>query len=114
MNKVLDWLVLTRGRKSGHAQRSAILLAAILAEVAAIWLRTGRPGGYLVVRCRERHLFTTIWIPAASIKSLRFGLWRLQRCPVGHHWSLVTPVNEAHLTKRQRRVAGEHRDIRVP
>jgi hypothetical protein len=67
-----------------------------------------------VVRCRKDHLFTTIWIPAASVKSLRLGWWRVQRCPVGHHWSLVTPVNEADLSDDQRRVASEHRDIRIP
>jgi len=67
-----------------------------------------------VVRCRQGHLFTTIWIPAASIKSLRLGWWRAQYCPVGRHWSLVTPVREAELSKRERRFASQHQDIRIP
>ena len=51
-----------------------------------------RVGGNTVVRCRRGHLFTTLWIPGASMKSIRLGWWRVQRCPVGNHWSLVVPV----------------------
>ena len=71
-------------------------------------------GGNVVVRCRHGHLFTTIWIPGASLKSVRLGWWRIQRCPVGHHWSLVSPVRESDLTEDERRVAHEHRDARIP
>jgi len=71
-------------------------------------------GGHTVVRCREGHLFTTIWIPGASLKSLRLGWARLQRCPVGHHWSLVTPVRVADLTDEERRFAEAHRDLPIP
>ncbi|MBV9424111.1 MAG: hypothetical protein JOZ98_14445 [Solirubrobacterales bacterium] len=91
-----------------------VIVAAILLEVAGLWLRAHTLGGNVVVRCRKGHLFTTIWIPAASMKSLRLGWWRLQHCPVGHHWSLVTPVNEADLTDEQKRVSSENRDIRIP
>jgi len=73
-----------------------------------------RIGGKLVVRCREGHLFTTIWIPGASLKSLRFGWCRFQRCPVGHHWSIVTPVKESELTEEEKRTASEHKDVRLP
>ena len=52
------------------------------------------------------HLFTTIWIPGGSLKSLRFGWWRYQRCPVGHHWSVVTPVK----TMRADRAGAPHRE----
>ncbi len=71
-------------------------------------------GGNVVVRCRKGHLFTTIWVPGGSLKAVRLGWARLQRCPVGRHWSLVTPVKEADLTDEQRRVAAEHHDIRIP
>jgi hypothetical protein len=71
-------------------------------------------GGNLVVRCREGHLFTTIWIPGASLKSVRFGWWRFQWCPVGKHWSTVTPVKESELTEDDRRTARERRDVRLP
>jgi hypothetical protein len=77
-------------------------------------LASGRFGGNVVVRCRGQHLFTTLWIPGASVKSLRLGWWRLQRCPVGHHWSLVRPVRESELTPEERAEAAGQRDIRLP
>jgi hypothetical protein len=94
--------------------RARIFLAAVLLEVGALWLRSGRFGGNVVARCRQGHLFTTIWIPGASVKSLRLGWWRVQRCPVGHHWSLVRPVRKSRLTEEERREAEERRDIRLP
>lgn len=86
----------------------------MLLEATALKLRAGRFAGNVVVRCRQGHLFTTIWIPGASLKSARLGWWRFQRCPVGRHWSLVTPVRESELTEDERRIAGETRDIRIP
>jgi hypothetical protein len=71
-------------------------------------------GGNVVVRCRQGHLFTTIWIPGASLKSIRLGWARLQHCPVGKHWTLVTPVKDATLTDEERRIAGQYRDVRIP
>jgi hypothetical protein len=71
-------------------------------------------GGNVVVRCRQGHLFTTIWVPGASLKSIRLGWARVQRCPVGRHWSLVTPVKDATLSDDQRREAASHRDVRIP
>lgn len=91
-----------------------MVVAGVLFETAALWLRAHKLAGQVVVRCRSGHLFTTIWIPAASVKSLRLGWWRVQRCPVGRHWSLVTPVNEADLTEDERRRAHEAKDIRLP
>ncbi|HEX2703039.1 MAG TPA: hypothetical protein VHM72_06375 [Solirubrobacteraceae bacterium] len=87
-----------------------------LAVLATIILRRrGYPmGGNVVVRCRKGHLFTTIWVPLASLKSIRLGWWRLQRCPVGKHWSLVRPVKEVDLSEAERRSASEHRDVRIP
>ncbi len=59
-------------------------------------------------------MFTTIWLPGASLKSLRLGWWRYQRCPVGRHWSLVTPVKESDLSEEQKRIAHETKDLRIP
>jgi hypothetical protein len=73
-----------------------------------------RVGGNTIVRCRRGHLFTTIWIPGASLKSLRFGWWRFQRCPVGRHWSVVTPVRESSLSEKELRDAQTQRDVRLP
>jgi len=67
-----------------------------------------------VVRCRDGHLFTTLWIPGGSLKAIRLGWWRFQRCPVGHHWSLVTPVVAASLTEEEKLSAAGHHDAKVP
>ena len=107
-----------KDRKTSRSHRprrvGLIVVASAAVEVAGLWLRARRLGGNVVVRCGQGHLFMTIWIPAASIKAVRLGPWRLQRCPVGHHWSLVTPVNEASLTEDERAQAATHRDIRLP
>jgi hypothetical protein len=71
-------------------------------------------GGATIVRCRAGHLFTTIWIPGVSVKAVRLGWWRLQRCPVGNHWTLVSPVREADLTEDELHRARDHRDVRIP
>jgi hypothetical protein len=102
-------------RKAGARRRTGIIVAgAMLVETAGPWLRTRRIGGNVVVRCRQGHLFTTLWIPGASVTSLRLVAWRFQRCPVGKHWSLVTPVDESRLSDAERRAAHEHHDIRLP
>jgi hypothetical protein len=54
-------------------------------------------GGNTIVRCRQGHLFTTLWIPGVMVKGLDFGVARWQRCPVGNHWSLVTPVRDVRI-----------------
>jgi hypothetical protein len=101
-----------RGR---HRKRAiTIAAAAVAVEVAGLWRRGYGVGGNVVVRCRADHLFTTIWLPAVSLKSLRLGLWRFQYCPVGKHWSVVTPVKRAELSSGELQDATEHRDIRVP
>jgi hypothetical protein len=88
--------------------------AAIILSIIVMRLRGYRMGGNVVVRCRQGHLFTTIWVPGASLKAVRLGWGRFQWCPVGRHWSIVTPVKEADLTADERQFASEHRDIRVP
>jgi hypothetical protein len=103
-----------KSRRTPRPRRSLVLVAAFLLEPVALRLRGFPIGGKLIVRCREGHLFTTIWLPGASLKAVRLAWWRLQRCPVGNHWSLVTPVKEAELSEDERRIAHEHRDTRIP
>ncbi len=103
-----------RNAKPNRRQGVAIAAGAVVVEGAMLWLATSRIGGDVVVRCRDGHLFTTIWLPGASLKSLRLGPRRFQRCPVGHHWSLVTPVKESELTAEERQLARTQKDIRVP
>jgi hypothetical protein len=102
-------------RKESARRRFGVIAAvSLLVETAGLWLRTRRFGGKVIVRCRAGHLFTTIWIPAASVKSVRLGPWRVQHCPVGRHWSLVTPVNPDHLSEGERDFAREHHDLPLP
>jgi hypothetical protein len=85
-----------RQRAERRRKRRRVALAVGLAGTAAEAYELRRRGyglfGEVTVRCREGHEFTTWWIPGVSFKALRLGIWRYQRCPVGHHWSLVTPV----------------------
>ena len=92
-----------------------VAAALVVAETVVLARRRGFVfGADTVVRCRRGHLFTTLWIPGASLKAVRLGWWRLQRCPVGSHWSLVTPATVAQLTEEERRFASQHRDTRIP
>ena len=101
-------------QRSRSRRRLVIILGAFLLEPVAMKLRGYPMGGNLVVRCRKGHLFTTIWLPGASLKSVRLVWWRVQRCPVGNHWSIVTPVKKAELSADVKRSASEHKDIRLP
>src|SRR3954454_22648521 len=90
-------------------------VAVTAAEVAVLSRRRGRLfAAETVVRCRQGHLFTTLWIPGVSLKAVRLGWWRVQRCPVGHHFTVVAPVRKADLTEEERRSAHELRDSRIP
>jgi hypothetical protein len=73
-----------------------------------------RLGGNTIVRCRRGHLYTTIWIPGVKLKALDLGIARLQYCPIGKHWSLVTPVRDSDLTDEERRFARAHHDVPIP
>jgi hypothetical protein len=95
-------------------RRLRVLLALALVEPLLLWVRGYPLGGRMIVRCRRGHLFTTLWIPSVSVKALRLGWLRFQRCPVGHHWSLVTPVRDSELTDAERSAARARRDIFLP
>jgi hypothetical protein len=91
-----------------------LLLAGVLAEAMAMRARGYPIGGNLIVRCRRGHLFTTLWIPGASVKALRLGWARFQWCPVGRHWSLVTPVKDSEPSAAEKRLAHDQHDLRLP
>jgi hypothetical protein len=67
-----------------------------------------------IVRCHRGHLFTTTWIPGASVKALRLGPWRIQRCPVGKHWALVRLAKVAKLSAEEQERAHSCRDTLLP
>jgi hypothetical protein len=104
------------GRRGSRRRRLGLLgtVGSVVVEAAAI-RRAGYPlAGNVVVRCSDGHLFTTLWVPGASLKSLRLGPRRLQRCPVGGHWSVVSPVRRADLTPEAQRLAAASTDVRIP
>jgi hypothetical protein len=45
---------------------------------------------------------------------VRLGPKRFQRCPVGRHWTLITPVRAEDLTEEQRQIAAAVHDARIP
>lgn len=99
------------------------LVAVAVIVVIAVWLPTlwmrrrgmkSRGTSDVVVRCSRGHLFTTIWVPGASIKSVRLGTVRLQHCPVGKHWSKVRPVPIDQLSDAERLEAARVHDIHLP
>ena len=103
------------GRKRKSRKRSLVILVVALATEAVGLRRAGYPiAGNVVVRCRQGHLYSTIWVAGASLKSLRLGWARVQYCPIGRHWSLVTLVRRSDLTDDELEVADSHHDIRVP
>jgi hypothetical protein len=103
---------------SSKRNRRLAITGGVIAAYAVgtvIALRLGYSFGTDVpVRCRKGHLFSTVWIPGASVKALRLGPWRVQWCPVGRHVTLVSLVKNADLTDAERAFAAEHHDVRVP
>lgn len=103
---------------SSKRKRRLALTAGIVAAYAVgtvVARRQGYSFGLNVpVRCRQGHIFTTTWIPGASVKSLRLGLWRVQWCPVGRHVDLVRLVKESDLSPAEREFAAGHHDVPVP
>jgi hypothetical protein len=98
-------------------RRRTLVLALVAADVVGTLVARARGygvGGETIVRCRRGHLFATLWIPGASLKAIRLGWWRVQRCPVGRHWSLVGPVRAVDLTPDELRRARATHDLRIP
>jgi len=102
-----------RGPKSRRKKLLGIA-AGIVAEALAMRVRGYPIGTDVIVRCRRDHLFSTIWLPGVSVKSLRLIWWRVQRCPIGSHWTIVTPVRPRELSADETRAAHERKDVRLP
>ena len=98
-------------------RRKGLAIAGGATVVEALFLRrsSGKLIGFrTIVRCQRGHLFTTTWIPGVSVKALRLGPWRIQRCPVGRHWSVVRPAKIAELSEEERDRARALRDTLLP
>jgi hypothetical protein len=96
-------------------QRSLLLAVMVIVGGTVVARMLGyKVGGNTVVRCRRGHLFTTLWVPGVKLRGLELGLVRLQRCPVGSHWTLIVPVKDSTLTVEERRSAAQHHDLWLP
>jgi hypothetical protein len=98
-------------------RRLAVFAGVVVAYIAGTIIATRQGysfGKNTIVRCRRGHLFSTVWIPGASVKALRLGFWRIQWCPVGRHVDLVRPVKNADITEAERSFAMSHHDVPVP
>jgi hypothetical protein len=103
------------GTDTGARGTSRFDLADVLSgEVAGCSLRGMFESFDRPVRCSAGHLYTSIWIPLASLKALRMGTYRIQRCPVGHHWAKTYSLDPATLTDEQRAQAASVHDLRIP
>jgi len=104
---------------NGSMLRRVVTTILIAAGVAAGGTLIARRLGYnlgtnTLVRCRQGHVFTTIWIPGIKLKEIDLVIARIQRCPIGHHWSLVVPVRPDTLSAEDRAFAEAHHDIKIP
>ena len=98
-----------------RAIKPVLIIVGVIAGATLIGRRLGYNfGANTVVRCRKGHIFSTIWIPGVKLKELDLIVARVQRCPVGHHWSLCVPVKDADLTSEEKQFAREHHDIKIP
>jgi len=105
-------------RISGKSKRGLIVAGTVAAAYAAGTVAAKRMGytfgGNVVVKCYSGHVFSTIWIPGGSLKSLRLGFWRVQWCPVGKHVTLVHPLKDAEVTEEVQEAAAAEHDVRIP
>jgi hypothetical protein len=98
-----------------RAIKPVLIITGVIAAATVLGRRLGYNfGGNTVVRCRKGHIFSTIWIPGVNLKELDLVVARVQRCPVGQHWSLCVPVKPADLTNEETEFAANHHDIRIP
>jgi hypothetical protein len=86
-------------------------IAAVIVVRMVVSKTRGGPAiaGKIMFRCSKGHVFTATASPLASLVAIRLGAARFQRCPVGHHWTLVRPVNDSDLTDENRPLAGQDR-----
>jgi hypothetical protein len=67
-----------------------------------------------IVRCSQGGLFESKWIPLISVKAVRLGRRRWQRCPVHRRWEMVQRVDEQTLSDQDRAEAARYPAGRLP
>ena len=94
---------------------TVLVVAGVIAGGTLIARRLGyNLGTSTIVRCRQGHMYSTVWLPGVKFKELDLAVARVQRCPVGRHWSLVVPIRDVSLTEEERQYALAHHDIKIP
>ena len=91
-----------------------VVVGVIAGGTVAARLLGYKLGRNVIVRCRQGHVYSTVWITGVKLKEMDLVVARIQYCPVGKHWSLVIPVREADLTEGERQFARAHHDLPVP
>jgi len=71
-------------------------------------------GPVVIVRCMRGSLFETVWIPLVSLKAIRLGPLRIQRCPIHRRVEIVQPVNPATLSDAERAEAARYPAEPIP
>ncbi len=61
--------------------------------------------GEVIARCRDGHLFTTIWVGEFSWHKLDLGWAKIQRCPVDGRLTIVRAVEPGQLTTEEKKAA---------
>jgi hypothetical protein len=124
----LEQLTTTRVRCSLDDEQVAGLPLAVInssspdGEVDFSPVRPFRPGisvggfsaGVVIVRCARGGLFEDLWIPMASLKAIRLGPFRIQRCPVHNRVEIVQQVDPATLTDAELAQAARYPAGRIP
>lgn len=67
-----------------------------------------------IVRCSRGAYYETLWVPFVSVRAIRLGPQRLQRCPVHRRWEMTRIVPDGDLTPQVLREARTHLAGRVP
>ncbi len=67
-----------------------------------------------IVRCSQGALYSTIWLPLGSLKAIRLGSARIQRCPVHHKWERARKVDPTSLTGEELASATATWDSAIP
>jgi len=69
---------------------------------------------YKIVQCSQGHYFSTIWMPFGSLKAIRLGDRRIQKCPLCHRFRSVVQVEPDQLTEEELTAAKNLKDSKIP
>lgn len=68
---------------------------------------------YVPVICSEGHVYGSVWVPLASLKAIRLGNRRLQRCPICGRFRMTRRVPPEEQTPEVLAAAEQRHDTRL-